>query len=63
MQKDRYQKIIGIFILFAILLNFPFIGIFSKAGRIWGLPTLYAYIFSMWFLLIALMYWMVERKK
>jgi hypothetical protein len=62
MQKDKHQKIIGIFILFLVLLNFPFIGLFGKSNGVLNIPKVYAYVFWMWFLLIVLMYRIIEKK-
>lgn len=62
MQKDKHQKIIGIFILFLILLNFPFVGLFSQSNGVLNIPKVYHYVFIVWFLLIVLMYRIIEKK-
>jgi hypothetical protein len=62
MQKDKYQKILGIFILFTMLFNFPFVGLFRKGGLAFGIPMLYLYLFGMWFLFIILIVWTMEKK-
>lgn len=58
MGNDRNSKLVGIFLLFALLFNFPIIGIFSKNGTLIGIPSLYFYLFLVWGLLIVLMYLM-----
>lgn len=62
MQQDKYQKIIGIFLLFTFLMNFPFVGAVAKTGFVFGIPMLYAYIFGVWLLLIAVLVWTIEKK-
>ena len=61
MGNDRNSKLVGIFLLFAILLNFPIIGIFNKDGMLLGIPSLYFYLFLIWALLIIVMYLMSDR--
>ncbi len=63
MQKDKYQKIIGLTILFGLLFNFPFIGIFNRPNIIFGFPILYLYIFLTWLIFIGLLFWTVEKNK
>ncbi|MFK7950815.1 MAG: hypothetical protein AB8G11_24750 [Saprospiraceae bacterium] len=62
MGNDRNSKLIGIFLLFALLLNFPIIGIFSENGMLLGIPSLYFYLFLAWALLIVIMY-LISNKK
>ncbi|MGB1120712.1 MAG: hypothetical protein ACPG3Z_01870, partial [Saprospiraceae bacterium] len=59
--NDRNSKLVGIFLLFAILLNFPIIGIFNEDGMLLGIPSLYFYLFLIWALLIIVMYLMSDR--
>lgn len=61
MGNDRNSKLVGIFLLFAILLNFPIIGIFNEGGMLLGIPSLYFYLFLIWALLIIVMYLMSDR--
>ncbi len=61
MGNDRNSKLVGIFLLFAILLNFPIIGIFNEDGMLLGIPSLYFYLFLIWALLIIVMYLMSDR--
>lgn len=63
MGNDRNSKLIGIFLLFALLLNFPIIGIFSKNGMLFGIPSLYFYLFLVWALLIIIMYLISKNKR
>ena len=45
----------------ALAFNFPILAIFNTQGFFLGIPTLYAYIFSAWALLIAVMALVIER--
>ncbi|MDX1909743.1 MAG: hypothetical protein SF053_22085 [Bacteroidia bacterium] len=56
------KKLAGISVLFAILLNYPIISIFSQSGYIWGVPRLYASIFMMWLLMIILLILLLETR-
>jgi hypothetical protein len=46
-----------------VLFNFPVLALFNVPDKLLGVPVLYAYIFSAWALLIALMAWVVERRE
>jgi hypothetical membrane protein len=63
MSNDKNSKLIGIFLLFTLLLNFPIIGIFSKDGELFNIPSLYFYLFATWALLIFLLFLLSKRKK
>jgi hypothetical protein len=60
MLGDKIQKLIGLFVLFSFLLNFPMLQIFSTAQLINGIPILYLYVFGVWGLLIFLIYRIVK---
>lgn len=49
------QRLLALFFVGCLLLNFPILAIFSTDGLVWGIPVLYVYIFLCWALLIALM--------
>jgi len=57
MRKTSSQKPNGIWLLSIsagiILLNFPFIQVFNTRGSFFGIPTLVAYIFLAWSLLLS----------
>jgi len=46
----------------ALAFNFPILAIFNTQGFFLGIPSLYAYIFIAWALLIAAMAFVVERR-
>ncbi len=56
MGKDRVPRLVGLFLLFAFLLNFPIVGVFSKEGKLFGIPSLYFYLLIAWVGFIILLY-------
>ncbi len=59
--EGKGPRLVALCMLGAILFNFPILAIFNKPGTVLGIPTLYAYIFVAWALLIAAMALVVER--
>jgi hypothetical protein len=57
------QRLVALFLLGLLLLNYPLLNLFANANRILGVPLLYAYVFAVWALLIGLMALVVERHK
>jgi len=56
------QRLAALFLLGALLLNYPLLDLFANDGRVLGIPVLYAYVFATWALLIALMALVVESR-
>ncbi|MEN8135377.1 MAG: hypothetical protein ABFS18_07540 [Thermodesulfobacteriota bacterium] len=61
-QKRINERLIGLVCLGIIALNYPLLGLFSKKLLFWGVPLLYLYIFSLWFLFIMVLA-LVMRKR
>ena len=57
----RAPRLIGLCMLGCLLFNYPIMALFNLPGAVLGIPILYAYIFSAWALLIALMKLAVGR--
>jgi hypothetical protein len=55
----RRDRLIGLFVLGAILFNPPILNLFG--GTIFGWPALYVYLFIAWGLIIAGVSFVVER--
>ena len=55
------QRLIAVFLLGCLLLNYPLLYLFNVSQRIFGIPVLYVYTFSAWALLIALTAVIVSR--
>lgn len=54
------QRLLALFLISCLLLNFPILSLFSSDGMMWGIPILYVYLFLAWALLIALMTLVIE---
>ena len=48
------RRLFGLFLLGVILFNYPILSIFNREIFWFGIPMLYLYMFSAWFLLILL---------
>ena len=57
------QRLVALFVLGCLLFSYPLLSLFNTGGVIFGIPVLYAYLFSVWAALIALMILVVERWK
>jgi hypothetical protein len=56
------QRLVALFLLGFLLLNYPLLNLFAGAGQVLGIPVLYAYVFTVWALLIGLMALVVEKR-
>ena len=52
--KNKTNRLIGLFILGCLLLNFPILSLFNLKTFLMGVPLLYLYIFTAWILLVVL---------
>jgi hypothetical protein len=59
--NKRAPRLIALCMLGCLLFNYPFLALFNVPGAILGIPVLYAYIFTAWACLVALMALAVER--
>ena len=59
--KGRGPRLVALFMLGALLFNYPILALFNKPTLVFGIPLLYLYIFAAWALLILLMALVVER--
>jgi hypothetical protein len=48
------ERLVALFLLGVLLFTPPFLGIFNRPERVFGLPCLYLYLFAAWTLLIGL---------
>jgi hypothetical protein len=55
------QRLVALFLLGFLLLNYPLLNLFAGPVRVFGIPVLYAYVFAVWALLIGLMALVVEK--
>jgi hypothetical protein len=59
--ERRAPRLVALCMLGCLLFNYPILALFNVPGALLGIPVLYAYIFFVWALLIALMALAVER--
>ena len=57
------QRLIVLFLLGCLLLNYPLLYLFNADERVLGIPLVYVYVFAAWALLIALTALVVERER
>ena len=56
------QRLIALFLLGLLLLNYPIFSLFAGTTHVLGAPLLYVYVFFVWAALIALMALVLERR-
>ncbi len=54
MNGKKTRPLIGLFLLGAVLFNFPILSLFNLNIILLGMPLLYFYLFSVWFAIIIL---------
>jgi hypothetical protein len=54
-------RLVALCMLGCLLFNYPILALFNVQGAVLGIPVLYAYIFTVWALLIALIALAVRR--
>ena len=60
--KFKAQRLVALCMLGILLFNYPLLALFNVAATVFGIPVLYAYIFTAWTLLTACMAYVVETK-
>ncbi len=60
-QRLKAQQLLFISLLTGILLIYPVLSIVNTSQWIGGIPVLYAYVFGVWVVLIALTAWLIEK--
>ena len=48
MSEGAGERLVLLFVLGALLINFPVLAIFNRATTLGGIPTLYVYLFGVW---------------
>lgn len=56
-------RLVALFLLGCVLFNYPLLYLFNSHQTVLGIPVLYAYLFSSWFALIALMALVIELRR
>jgi hypothetical protein len=55
------QRLVAVFLCAALLFNYPVLSLFDRPEPLFGLPTLYVFMFVVWAALIGAIAWIVER--
>jgi len=50
----KARRLVGLFLLGAVLFNYPILALFNREHFLFGIPILYLYLFGIWALLILL---------
>jgi hypothetical protein len=58
----KARRLLALCMLGVLLFNYPMLALFNVSATVFGIPVLYAYIFTAWSLLIACMAYVVEKK-
>jgi hypothetical protein len=61
MKKRHEQKLIILSLALMLVFNIPFLLIFSIDGVVFGMPTFYVSIFSIWLTSIVISYIVLKR--
>ncbi len=61
--KQQNERLIVMFIIGVIALNYPLLSLFSKVKLIFGIPVLYLYLFVFWIIFIVCIAVIVEKTK
>ncbi|APY07229.1 hypothetical protein BWZ20_02430 [Winogradskyella sp. J14-2] len=61
MKKRHEQKLIILSVAAFAMLNLPFLLIFNHHGHVFGIPTFYLSVFSIWLVVIVVSYVVLKR--
>lgn len=61
MKKRHEQKLIVLSISLFLLFNLPFVLVFNANGDVFGIPTFYFSIFSIWLLSVVISYIVLNK--
>lgn len=51
--RRHNERLIALLVVGLIALNLPLLSLFSKVRLVFGIPVLYLYIFSVWYIFIG----------
>jgi len=61
--QERGKRLIALFLLGVVALNFPLLAVAEAGTALFGLPPLFAYLFGVWAGLILLLGMIVESRR
>ncbi|MFM8374224.1 MAG: hypothetical protein ACKOCO_17760 [Bacteroidota bacterium] len=62
MSDDKSARLIILFVVAVMLLNYPLIGIFDRRQLQHGIPVMYGYLFVVWALIVLLVGLAVQNR-
>lgn len=62
-EKINGRRLVGLFLLGLLLLNFPLLCLFNQPVLVLGIPVLYLYLFAVWSLIIVLILIINQSKR
>ncbi|MCC6135698.1 MAG: hypothetical protein LM550_16710 [Candidatus Contendobacter sp.] len=63
MRQQSREYIVILFIIGALALNYPVLGLFDRSASLFGIPLLYFYLYMMWLILIILLIAVVQHSE
>jgi len=57
----RSERLVTLFVVGFLALNYPLLSLFATDARLFGIPLLVVYLFSVWAAFIFLTWWIVGR--
>ncbi|HEY5853739.1 MAG TPA: hypothetical protein VIW24_06710 [Aldersonia sp.] len=58
----RTARLVGVGVLALVLFNFPMLAMFDTDALVAGVPVLWAYLFGVWVIVIALLAWIARSR-
>ena len=55
-ENKKSKRLMGVFFLGCVLLNYPLLSLFNRPLILFGIPLLYLYMFAVWASLIVLIF-------
>jgi hypothetical protein len=59
-ERSRTPRLVAAAVLALLLFNYPFLAVFDVDVRVLGIPLLWAYLFTAWALVVALVAWLAR---
>lgn len=59
--KRKHERLIALFFLGVLVLNYPLLHLFGSPSLWLGIPVLYLYLFTCWLVFIVLLALLMER--
>ncbi len=60
---SKTARLLALFAFGCLLFNYPLLALFNVPANVFGVPTLYVYLFCVWALVIVLVARVVDRKE